>query len=107
MIKKIPASKLKILLWSCNPEIYISLDMLQNKTDFGNSECNKIILSPRIKTIRAFLDTLIHELLHVALPDAEEGEIRSYTKKVVRSLTGIERVHLLIKLGQHLKKVDL
>jgi hypothetical protein len=107
-MKRIPASKLKILLWSCNPEIYISLDMLHDKKlDLGNTKCNKIILSPKIKNLRELQDTIIHELLHVSLPEAEEDEIRSYTKKVVRSLTGIERVHLLIKLGQHLKKVDL
>lgn len=77
------------------------------KLDLGNTECNKIILSPKIKNLKELLDTLVHELLHHSLPEAEEEEVRSYTKQVMKSLTGVERVHLLIKLGQHLKKVDL
>jgi hypothetical protein len=107
MPKKLTANELKILIWKSNPDIYISLAMLDLKTDYGNTVGNQIVLSPKIKNLKEMQDTLVHELLHVALPDADEDVVRAYTKKVVKSLTPVERVHLILKLGQHLKKVDL
>jgi hypothetical protein len=106
-MKKLSATKLKILIWSCQPDIYISKEMLDCKTDYGNTTGNQIVLNPAIKTLKELVDTLIHELLHVALSDMGEDEIRSYTKKVLHSLSSVERVHLIIKLGQHLKRVEI
>ena len=106
-MKKFRLSEIKIMIWKADIDIYISKDMLTDKSCLGEQQGNKVILSPKIVSLKEFLDTACHEICHYILPELEEDEIRKLTKKIMQSLTKTEKLHMFLKVSQHLKKVDL
>lgn len=107
-----PASHLKIMIWEAKVEVYISLAMMDSKTACGEQRGNQIIIHPKVQSIHELLDTFCHEILHPLLDkyesiEEDERVVEYCTKKVMRSLTGFERMRLFLKLAQSLKKVDL
>ena len=106
-MKKLSVSAIKIMIWKADIEIYVSKDMLETKTSLGEQSGNKIVLSPNIVSLKELLDTACHEILHYVLPELDEDEIRKLTKKVMQSLTKTEKLHLFLKIGEHLKKVEI
>ena len=106
-MKKLRLSEIKIMIWKADVDIYISKEMLTDKTCLGEQQGKKVILSPKIASLKEFLDSAIHEICHYILPELEEDEIRKLTKKIMKSLTKTEKLHMFLKISAHLKRVDL
>src|ERR1700675_2254537 len=104
-----PASHLKVMIWETQVQVYISKDMLCDKKVFGEGEGNRITIHPVNDSIYELLDTFVHEILHIHLDEYESADedeklVTHCSHKVMKSLTGFERMRLFLKLAQSLKK---